>query len=465
MRTRVLAAITVVTLLPAAMGDGARAGPTSPSGVVDPPSPATGHAQVIAQGLVNFGDGPYSWTLGEIEVETTEHMLAVETATFLLAGDDSVHVHGTEGTSVRLAAGEAMFRPAGSTAAVLGDVPATVGAIAVGPAAAGQTGTFTPGAGAHDVDLLRDVLAPGEALVLPAGLAAFVVLTDGDVADNETTLETGSATLVAGGQLLTNPAEQDPAIVVVAVIGPSITIGTQASTSTSTSAAATTTAPPMVTTTVTAAVSPDTDDDGLTDAEEADLGTNPNDEDSDDDGLNDGREHFDIGTDPADPDTDDDGRTDGGEMIGTDFPSDPTDADTDDDGLDDGEEAGDWETDSYDSDTDDDGLTDGDEVHSYSTHPHKPDTDGDFFSDGNEVAAGTNPTVVDTDGDGLTDSEGFDHFTDPLDDDTDDDRLYDGDEVNVFNTDPTNTDSDSDGFPDGTEIANATDPNNPASHP
>ena len=35
----------------------------------------------------------------------------------------------------------------------------------------------------------------------------------------------------------------------------------------------------------------------------------------------------------------------------------------------------------------------------------------------------------------------------------------------MFNTDPNNPDSDGDGFPDGTEITNATDPNNPASHP
>ena len=108
----------------------------------------TGHAQVIAQGVVSFGEGAYAWTLGEIGVETTEHPLVAETATFLLAGDGAVHVHGTEGTWVRLAAGEATFRPAGSTAAVQAGEPATVGAIAVGPAAAGQTGAFTPGAGA-----------------------------------------------------------------------------------------------------------------------------------------------------------------------------------------------------------------------------------------------------------------------------------------------------------------------------
>jgi hypothetical protein len=474
MRTRGIAAGLAVTLLPMAMSDGAQAGATS-SSVADPPSPASGHAQVIAQGLVNFDDGPYAWNRTEVGVETTARQFLAETATLLLAGDSSVHVHGAEGTWVRLAAGEATFRTAGSTAALRSGVPAALDAIAVGPAAAGQTGAFTPGGGAHDVDLLRDVLAAGESLLLPAGLPAFVLVTAGALDDDGTTLESGSATLVAGGHSLVNRAEADPATVVVALIGPTLTTATPTSVTTSTAASAVattvpsgtnapTTAPPMATTTV-AQAPVDSDDDGLTDVEEANLGTNPNDQDSDDDGLNDGREHFDIGTDPADPDSDGDGRSDGGEMFGTDFPSDPTDPDTDDDGLTDGEEAGDWETDSYDPDTDDDGLTDGEEVHTYSTHPHKPDTDGDFFGDGNEVAAGTNPTIVDTDGDGLTDSEGFDYFTDPLDDDTDNDRLYDGDEVSLFNTEPTNADTDGDGFPDGNEITNATDPNNPASHP
>ena len=41
----------------------------------------------------------------------------------------------------------------------------------------------------------------------------------------------------------------------------------------------------------------DSDGDGLTDAEEADLGTDPQDDDSDDDGYGDGEEH-DAGTNP-----------------------------------------------------------------------------------------------------------------------------------------------------------------------
>ena len=63
---------------------------------------------------------------------------------------------------------------------------------------------------------------------------------------------------------------------------------------------------------------PDTDGDGLSDAEEAELGTDPEEADSDDDGLTDGEE-IDLGTDPLDEDTDSDGMSDGDEVeIGTD---------------------------------------------------------------------------------------------------------------------------------------------------
>jgi hypothetical protein len=59
---------------------------------------------------------------------------------------------------------------------------------------------------------------------------------------------------------------------------------------------------------------PDTDGDELTNAEEAELGTDPNDWDSDDDTLSDKFEYDnqdDLGTDPLDPDSDGDGLSDG----------------------------------------------------------------------------------------------------------------------------------------------------------
>lgn len=107
----------------------------------------------------------------------------------------------------------------------------------------------------------------------------------------------------------------------------------------------------------------DTDGDGLSDIDEAALGTDPLNPDTDGDGLSDGDE-LRRGTNPLNPDTDGDGLTDGDEVArGTD-PLNP--------------------------DTDGDGLRDGDEV-ARGTDPLNPDTDGDGVGDGAEVAQGTDP--------------------------------------------------------------------------
>lgn len=66
----------------------------------------------------------------------------------------------------------------------------------------------------------------------------------------------------------------------------------------------------------------DSDGDGLSDAREAELGTDPNNADSDGDGINDGDEVA-LGTDPNNADTDGDGVSDGEEVAAG---SDPNDA-------------------------------------------------------------------------------------------------------------------------------------------
>jgi thiol-disulfide isomerase/thioredoxin len=80
------------------------------------------------------------------------------------------------------------------------------------------------------------------------------------------------------------------------------------------------------------ALSDDADGDGLTDDEEAELGTDPDNADSDGDNMKDGWE-VSLGLDPNDPDSDGDGVEDGDE---TKAGTDPLDPDTDDDGVDDG---------------------------------------------------------------------------------------------------------------------------------
>jgi hypothetical protein len=86
-------------------------------------------------------------------------------------------------------------------------------------------------------------------------------------------------------------------------------------------------------------------------------------------------------------DTDGDGLTD---AIESRIKTDPNNADTDGDGLPDGEEDS-LQTDPLVADMDGDDLSDGDEVRVWKTDPKTADTDGDSFSDGSEVKNGYNP--------------------------------------------------------------------------
>ncbi|RGG85682.1 OmpA family protein, partial [Ruminococcus sp. AF16-50] len=79
----------------------------------------------------------------------------------------------------------------------------------------------------------------------------------------------------------------------------------------------------------------DFDEDGLTNLQEYELGTEPYNDDTDGDGLNDGEEINTYITDPLKVDTDDDGLEDGDEIY---FETDPLNPDTDGNGVLDGDE-------------------------------------------------------------------------------------------------------------------------------
>jgi len=121
----------------------------------------------------------------------------------------------------------------------------------------------------------------------------------------------------------------------------------------------------------------DSDNDGLPDYLEKEIGTDRYNADTDGDGLPDGYEYFTLGTDPAKTDTDDNGISD-------------ADEDFDEDGLTNLEEY-ELGTDPLSKDTDNDGLSDFDEVKTYNTDPLKYDTDGDKVSDGDEIILGLDP--------------------------------------------------------------------------
>ena len=131
----------------------------------------------------------------------------------------------------------------------------------------------------------------------------------------------------------------------------------------------------------------DTDDDGLTDDYELAHTDPPSataldpDADLENDGAGDGLtnlEEFENGTDPNDPDTDGDTLEDGAEIEGAGQrpPTDPTEADSDGDTLSDGVET---------NTGIDNGPTD------TGSNPQLADTDGDTFGDAVEIALGSDP--------------------------------------------------------------------------
>jgi hypothetical protein len=131
----------------------------------------------------------------------------------------------------------------------------------------------------------------------------------------------------------------------------------------------------------------------------------------------------------AGPDADSDGLSDAQEStLGTD----PHVADTDGDGLPDGQEVQQFQTDPRNPDTDGDLLNDGEEI-KRSTNPRAADTDQDGLSDGAEVSIGTNPLVQDSDQDKLLDGQENQTCPRPLTPDSDGDGILDGNDPDPCN--------------------------------
>ncbi len=429
----------------------------------EPASPATGHAEVIAQGVVTFDTGPVHWQLTPNPVTETDVEIDTTAPTFIVSdGPDAVVVSGPAGPIARLAEGEALFRAGNETTSLR--AVSSLGSDGAGYSIVAGSGdpalTFTPGEGARDVDLVRDVLDVNDAFVLHTDVSAFIVVTDGSVDVAGATLEAGSTTMGSGDVTVINTSPER-AVVAVVVVGPllggagPVAPTTQAPAPVTTTAAPTPQAPPATspatspaattstTTTTTAPTDPDTDGDGLTDADEALFGSDPNNVDTDSDGLNDAEEQQ-HGTDPRDNDTDDDQLGDGYEVNSA--GSDPTRPDTDGDGLQDNVENGVTHTDPRipDTDSDGDGLWSTFEG-AIGTNPNNADTDGDQMSDGYEVGNSfTDPLKPDTDGDGVPDNVD-NQSCNPLEADTDGDGLSDGQELNETHTDCRLADTDGNG--------------------
>ncbi len=207
----------------------------------------------------------------------------------------------------------------------------------------------------------------------------------------------------------------------------------------------------------------DLDDDGISNCDENDLGTNPNVADTDGDGIDDGDEvgsvsnptdsDLDSVIDALDIDDDGDGVDTIDEDVGQD--GDPRNDDTDGDGT----------PDYLDTDDDGDGVDTWDEDTSGNTRPIDDDTDGDGtpnYLDTDDDGDGI-PTLdegdVDGDCDGIPAYLDDAHFDGPCADED-----FDGltrSEEEALGTDPLNSDTDGDGWTDsyevGDDLANAPD--------
>ncbi len=158
--------------------------------VVDPPSPANGHASVVAQGLAAFRPGEYHWEVDTVAITSAASTIAVGDATFVIAnGPGSVLVGPTNAPPTwRLAAGEAAFHGGDGSLVALADGPAGGSLTLISPAPGSGSMAFTPGATVRDVDLVRDVLTTDEALHIDSGFAALVYVAAGTVSARDTTI-------------------------------------------------------------------------------------------------------------------------------------------------------------------------------------------------------------------------------------------------------------------------------------
>jgi hypothetical protein len=212
---------------------------TGPNG----PSPAQGHAEVIAQGVAPLPQSRASWRIESVSAPLPDKAQSQTWPLgFVLADDGAILVTDrATGDETRLADGEASFvrDPTEQTRASLGTAAATYFDLALLPAgseqpiASGiklvfQSDPFTAPTGNRDLDLVRDVLAPNETGKLAEqGSPTLLLVTAGSL-DVKTpaeatpvALKTGEARLFTGSLTL-SPRGNAHATYVAAVVGPEV---------------------------------------------------------------------------------------------------------------------------------------------------------------------------------------------------------------------------------------------------
>lgn len=195
--------------------------PGSDSGPV-----AEGHAQVIAQGIVAFPDGAFLWETQDLGDDAWPFGFQDSPPMFLVAGGPgSILVSGADSPLMLLATGEAIYLGAGSTGSAgpaFPDISATASRITF--VAGSGPSAFAPGAGSRDVNVVRDVIAPGETFTLASLFPVLVITGDGplvNVIDGETEVAPGTSTTMSTRVQLRNDGT-DPVAVIAASVGDQI---------------------------------------------------------------------------------------------------------------------------------------------------------------------------------------------------------------------------------------------------
>ena len=205
----------------------------------DDPSPATRHAQVIAQGVAPMPADEIAWRLTvERAVTPTRAHAEERPAGFILADKGVVALIDQDGTRLaRIAPGEAIWTEPGVARAVMSLerkvpnyydialVPTTK--VAEGDSVVNGGAPFpAPSGDIFDVDLIRDVLNRAEESVVSTGPSPALLLVTSGTAFVESSsglveMTTGDAAQVAGDVVITG-AGRVPAAFVVARIGPEV---------------------------------------------------------------------------------------------------------------------------------------------------------------------------------------------------------------------------------------------------
>jgi hypothetical protein len=378
-------------------------------------TPGAPHVETIAQGVADLA-GSTVWRVREVSLAPNGGVEAGPTSfTLQRTGASTIRDEQT-GRRARLEPGEAYFMAGNApySRSAEGSDQSSVWIIELVPPdvasqSAGGTVLFASQPvqdypqGALETELHRGVLLQNEVSAVPPHTGpALLMIASGRVeatvgANPPQTIGAGAGTMVDGQVSLRN-ADSAPASFVVASFGAQLQ-GSEAPapTQAAPAPAPAVTPAPLVPDQSTnqqqqaqTQSQPQSDQQAAPPSQPASQQANPTEGDTDGDGLSDVDEAR-IGSDPLNKDYDADGLLDGAEVYQ--YGTDPLNNDTDGDGLLDGEEVNQYGTSPTSADTDGDGLSDADEIYRYGTNPTVYDTDGDGHPDGEEVIVdGTDPT-------------------------------------------------------------------------